>query len=122
MLFETRPPQLFGSGYVGKGVDTLALERVADQFLVDQLRLATANEAGAAKYSELLDQIDESLRFLGQSMDQIQAFELEVEQPAGNLDQLRQELDQGLEVARRVEQRMQEMDGQTREGHDRQAD
>lgn len=61
VMFETRPPQLAGAGYIGSGVDTLALERVADQFLVDQLRVATANEAGAAKYRDLLDQLDAQL-------------------------------------------------------------
>ncbi|MGE0484866.1 MAG: flagellar hook-associated protein FlgK [Gammaproteobacteria bacterium] len=58
VTLETREPQFIGYGFTGKGVDVQAIERIANEFLVDQLRNSTANEARAAKLSELVDQID----------------------------------------------------------------
>lgn len=58
VTFETRDPQFIGYGYTGKGVDVQAIQRVANEFLVDQLRLSIANEARAAKLSELVGQVD----------------------------------------------------------------
>ena len=56
--FETRDPQFIGYGYAGKGVDVQSIKRSANEFLTDQLRISTANEARAAKMSELIDQVD----------------------------------------------------------------
>ncbi|MEX2482286.1 MAG: flagellar hook-associated protein FlgK [Gammaproteobacteria bacterium] len=61
VTFETRDPQLVGYGYTGKGVDVQSIKRVANEFLVDQLRTSTANEARAAKMSELVSQVDAQL-------------------------------------------------------------
>jgi len=58
VTFETRDPQFIGYGYAGKGVDVQAIKRSANEFLTDQLRVSTANEAHAAKMSDLIDQVD----------------------------------------------------------------
>ena len=58
VTFETREPQFIGSGFAGKGVDVQAITRVANDFLVDQLRISTANQAQADKTVELVDQVD----------------------------------------------------------------
>ena len=59
--FETRQPQFFAVGFVGKGVAVGSIERLADQFLIDQLRAATFNEARAVVLSDLADQVDQQL-------------------------------------------------------------
>jgi flagellar hook-associated protein 1 len=56
VTFETREPQFAGVGFVGKGVE--GITRMANEFLVDQLRLATSNQAQADKLTELVDQVD----------------------------------------------------------------
>ena len=58
VTFETREPQFIGIGFAGKGVDIQAITRVANDFLVDQLRISTANQAHADKTVELVDQVD----------------------------------------------------------------
>ncbi|MBX9609077.1 MAG: flagellar hook-associated protein FlgK [Gammaproteobacteria bacterium] len=58
VTFETREPQFAGVGFVGKGVDVQGITRMANEFLVDQLRLATSNQAQADKLTELVDQVD----------------------------------------------------------------
>lgn len=58
VTFETREPQFSGVGFVGKGVDVQGITRMANEFLVDQLRLATSNQAQADKLTELVDQVD----------------------------------------------------------------
>ncbi|MEQ8660416.1 MAG: flagellar hook-associated protein FlgK, partial [Gammaproteobacteria bacterium] len=61
VTFETRTPQFVGYGFVGKGTDVQSITRLANQFLVDQLRNASANEARAAKLEELIGRIDQQL-------------------------------------------------------------
>ena len=58
VTFETREPQFIGFGFVGKGVDTQDIQRIANEFLVEQLRNATAQETRAAKMAELVGQVD----------------------------------------------------------------
>ena len=58
VVFETRPPQFNGVGFIGKGVDIQTIERLSNEFLTEQLRVATANEARAAKYAQLMDHVD----------------------------------------------------------------
>lgn len=58
VTFETRAPQFVGVGFAGKGVDIQSITRVANDFLVDQLRIATSNQAQADKTVELVDQVD----------------------------------------------------------------
>lgn len=61
VMFDTRPAQFIGVGYVGKGVDTDAIRRFADQFLIDQVQATTANQVAAQKMSELVDVVDRQL-------------------------------------------------------------
>ena len=61
VTFDTREPQFIGIGFVGKGVDTLAIRRLANQFLIDQLQLTTSNEVNARRMAELVDQVDRQI-------------------------------------------------------------
>ncbi len=61
VTFETREPQFTGVGYAGKGVDVQSIRRLANEFLVDQLRLSKASEASATKMTELVDQVDRQI-------------------------------------------------------------
>ena len=56
--FESRQPQFIGIGYAGKGVDIQSITRMANDFLVEQLRLSTSNQMQADKTVELVDQVD----------------------------------------------------------------
>jgi flagellar hook-associated protein 1 len=58
VTFETRQPQFVGVGYAGKGVDIQSITRMANDFLVEQLRLSTSNQVQAEKTVELIDQVD----------------------------------------------------------------
>ena len=59
--FDSRTPQYIGVGFVGKGVDTLSIRRLANQFLIDQLQLTTYNEVNARRMTELVDQVDRQI-------------------------------------------------------------
>lgn len=61
ITMETRPGQNFGFGFVGKGVNPQGVQRIADDFLVNQLRNAVGGEANAAVLGDLLEQIDNQL-------------------------------------------------------------
>ena len=58
VTFETREPQFVGVGFAGKGVDIESITRMANDFLVEQLRLSTSNQMQAEKTVELIDQVD----------------------------------------------------------------
>ena len=58
VTFETRQPQFVGVGFAGKGVDIKSITRMANDFLVEQLRLSTSNQVQADKTVELIDQVD----------------------------------------------------------------
>ena len=59
--FDSRTPQYSGVGFVGKGVDTLSIRRLVNQFLIDQLQLTTSNEVNARRMTELVDQVDRQI-------------------------------------------------------------
>ena len=59
--FDSRKPQYIGVGFIGKGVDTLRIRRLANQFLIDQLQLTTSNEVNARRMTELVDQVDRQI-------------------------------------------------------------
>jgi len=56
--FATRPPEFSGSGYYGTGVRVDAVQRVYDQFLVDQVRTSTSALKQAEDFHELASQVD----------------------------------------------------------------
>jgi len=56
--------------------------------------------------NELLNQVNEGVQQLEKSLDQLQASALKYELPQAELLQVRSELEQGLEVARQVEKRL----------------
>ena len=58
VAFESRQPQFVGIGYAGKGVDIASITRMANDFLVEQLRVSTSNQSQADKIVELVDQVD----------------------------------------------------------------
>ena len=53
-----RPPQGFGSGFVGAGVDVQSVRRVFDQYSVQNLRTATSNLGLSDTVANLAGQID----------------------------------------------------------------
>ncbi|MBI4696205.1 MAG: flagellar hook-associated protein FlgK [Gammaproteobacteria bacterium] len=55
------PPQFVSGGFQGKGVSASAITRSADDFLTNQVRLATSNEAKASTYYDLANQVDQLL-------------------------------------------------------------
>jgi flagellar hook-associated protein 1 FlgK len=55
------PPQPTSSGFLGNGVRVSEITRIADQFLIGQLRTANANEAKAAAYATYSGQVDSLL-------------------------------------------------------------
>lgn len=65
---------------------------------------------------DVLNQVSESVQQLGKTVDQVQASAMKRELPDNELSQVRSELEQGLEVARGVEKRIesleQELQGQ----------
>lgn len=58
---EARPPQLLGSSYQGNGVEVGAVNRIYDQFLVDQAQSNTSASASSNTYSTYLGRIDNLL-------------------------------------------------------------
>jgi len=52
------PAQTAGGLFLGSGVEASSIVRIADQFLVGQLRSANANEAGATAYLSYASQVD----------------------------------------------------------------
>ncbi|MGH8265592.1 MAG: flagellar hook-associated protein FlgK [Steroidobacterales bacterium] len=57
--FAARPPQGFGSGFVGAGVDVQSVRRVFDQYSVQNLRTATSNLGLSDTVANLAGQIDD---------------------------------------------------------------
>jgi len=55
------PPQPISNGFLGSGVRISEISRTADQFLIGQLRSATANEARASTYANYAGEIDTML-------------------------------------------------------------
>ena len=69
----------------------------------------------SSKRSHVLTEVTESIERLGKTLDQIQVSSVKTEQPEGELASLRQELEQGLEVARNIEERIDELNQQVRQ-------
>lgn len=63
---------------------------------------------------ELVEEVEKSVQHLGKSLDQVQVSSSSLQRPDNDLGRLRDELDQGLEVARKVEQRVSELDREIR--------
>jgi predicted nuclease with TOPRIM domain len=63
-----------------------------------------------AQREELLEEIRRSEAHLGATLDRLQAAQLSREDPGDDLARMREELDAGLAVARRVQRRMDELD------------
>lgn len=57
----SRLPQLYGSNYVGNGVDVGAINRIYDDFLIEQVRSGTAASAGSDTFSDYVSRIDNLL-------------------------------------------------------------
>ncbi len=58
----------------------------------------------------LLDEVDLSIQHIAHTLDELQTLSLDREEPGQRLAELRHELDQSLLVARRVEERMADLD------------
>ena len=59
--FDTRLPQQFGTSYIGNGVDVASVERVYDNFLVEQVRGNTASFESANAFQNYVSRIDNLL-------------------------------------------------------------
>lgn len=59
--FDTYPPQREGPGYLGTGVFISNVNRVANEFLTEQLRRDTQNKEAFASYHEFAKRIDSLL-------------------------------------------------------------
>ena len=57
----SRLPQLYGSNYVGNGVEVGAINRVYDNFLIEQVRSGTAASASSDTFSDYVSRIDNLL-------------------------------------------------------------
>jgi flagellar hook-associated protein 1 FlgK len=57
-VLQTAPGQYTGSGYIGKGVDVLTIERTYNDFLTRQATLAGATSAGDAARADKLKQLE----------------------------------------------------------------
>lgn len=58
---DARNPQGVGNIFIGKGVETSAVRRIADQFLIGQVRTALTNQRGAEAFNTFASQIDNML-------------------------------------------------------------
>ncbi len=56
--FSTRPADISGAGAIGNGVNVAAIDRVVNQFLVNQLRLDTASFNDFNEFNDLIGNID----------------------------------------------------------------
>ncbi|HET9865413.1 MAG TPA: flagellar hook-associated protein FlgK [Steroidobacteraceae bacterium] len=56
--FATRPPQAYGSNWIGSGVDAVSVRRVYDQFLSQQARSSSANLARLDTYAAQAGRLD----------------------------------------------------------------
>jgi hypothetical protein len=88
-----------------------ALERSLAQWDAAQ-QMTTEESRGQmlASREALLAELDESIGHLGRTLDHLQAMPLKHDPRGEDLARVREELDMGLAVARRVEQRMDELD------------
>ncbi len=75
---------------------------------------ASQREQLMASRENVVTEVNNSIQHLGKTLDYLQAVRLEKELPEDSLPEMQQELEQGLEVARRVQQRMDELEGDLR--------
>ena len=64
--------------------------------------------------AKILSEVESSTTHLGKTLDQLQVSDVKTEEPENALAELRLELDRGLEVAKRVEERISELDQKIR--------
>lgn len=57
----SRPPEAFGNGFVGAGVDVVSVRRYLDQFAVDSLRESTGQLGQASIYADFAARVDNVL-------------------------------------------------------------
>lgn len=87
------------------------LERVAQQgAAAREMATPEARQTLLRSRGELLDQVARGVEQLGVSVDQLQVSALAGSAGSSDLAKIRTELDAGLEVARRVQERMQDLD------------
>jgi flagellar hook-associated protein 1 FlgK len=56
-VFGSRPPQFFGGGYLGSGVDVAEIRRIYDGFLATEVRNGTSAEARLDTFSDLAGRV-----------------------------------------------------------------
>ena len=59
--FETRPPQAYGSNWIGSGVDATQVRRVYDQFLAEQARSSSGTLARLEAFASQAERLDNLL-------------------------------------------------------------
>lgn len=88
-----------------------ALERTHDYWTATrQMATAEGRREAVAAREALLAEVGRSLERLNATLDHLQAAALRREDQTEQLASIREELDEGLEVAKRVEERMEELD------------
>jgi flagellar hook-associated protein 1 FlgK len=74
--FGTRPPQSFGNGWVGNGVDVSTVRRQYDEFLVSQSRSSSSNASSLETFASLAERVNnlfsDSETGLGASLQKMQ--------------------------------------------------
>ena len=58
---STNPPELFGNGYLGNGVKVASIQRVYDDFLVNQVRVNSSSFGSVDTFQQLASSIDNLL-------------------------------------------------------------
>lgn len=58
---EARTPQGFGSGFIGRGVDVTTVQRLLDQFAVNQWRSASSDFGRLSLYADMAGRLDRML-------------------------------------------------------------
>lgn len=61
VLFGTRQPERYGSGWIGSGVNVDGVRRLYDLFLTNQVRDVTGSQSRLATYSSLASRVDNLL-------------------------------------------------------------
>lgn len=61
VISHTNPATLKGGGYVGNGVNVASIERVANEFVTEQLRIDTSLFTDLEAYNDNIDQLDRLL-------------------------------------------------------------
>ncbi|HHM05979.1 MAG TPA: flagellar hook-associated protein FlgK [Gammaproteobacteria bacterium] len=59
--FESRPPEVRGGSFLGTGVDVRSIDRVYDEFVVEQSRVNTSTFNSLNEYHDLITRVDDLL-------------------------------------------------------------